>query len=47
MLAIQAYIFFGPAPASGNAAAMTALAAYALFAAVIRLVEHPDGSLAC
>jgi Na+/melibiose symporter-like transporter len=40
MLAIQAYVFFGPPPASGNAAAMTALAAYAIFAAVIRLLER-------
>jgi hypothetical protein len=35
MLGIQAYIFFGPPPASDRAAATTALAAYALFAAVI------------
>ena len=35
MLAIQAYVFFGPPPVSGAAAAMTALAAYAIFAAAI------------
>ena len=39
MLSIQAYIFFGPPPASGNAAAVTALAAYAIFAAVIWVLE--------
>ena len=44
MLAIQAYVFFGPPPASDNAAAVTALAAYAIFAAVIRFLERrsPD-----
>jgi len=35
MLAIQAYVFFGPPPASDRAAALTALAAYAVFAAVV------------
>jgi hypothetical protein len=40
MLAIQAYIFFGPPPASDKTAALTALAAYAIFAAVIRLLER-------
>jgi hypothetical protein len=35
MLAIQASIFFGPPPVSDKAAALTALAAYALFAAVV------------
>ena len=35
MLAIQAYVFFGPPPASDRAAASTALIAYAVFAAVI------------
>ena len=35
MLAIQAYIFFGPPPTSDRAAALTALIAYALFATVI------------
>jgi hypothetical protein len=35
MLGIQAYIFFGPPPASDRAAATTALVAYALFAAAI------------
>jgi len=38
MLAIQAYVFFGPPPASDNAAA-TAIVAYIVFAAVIRLLE--------
>jgi hypothetical protein len=35
MLAIQAYVFFGPPPASDRAAASTALIAYAAFATVI------------
>src|SRR5262245_36338917 len=35
MLGIQGYIFFGPPPVSSDAAAVTALAAYALFAVVI------------
>ena len=35
MLAIQAYIFFGPPPASDRAAASTALIAYAVFATAI------------
>ena len=34
MLAIQTYVFFGPPPASPNAAAATALIAYLVFAAV-------------
>jgi membrane-bound metal-dependent hydrolase YbcI (DUF457 family) len=42
MLAIQAYIFFGPPPASDKAAAWTALAAYALFAAVVARLERPN-----
>lgn len=40
MLAIQAYVFFGPPPTSDKAAALTALAAYALFALAIRLLER-------
>jgi hypothetical protein len=35
MLAIQAYVFFGPPPTSDRAAASTALIVYAVFAAVI------------
>ena len=35
MLAIQAYVFFGPPPTSDRAAASMALIAYAVFAAVI------------
>jgi len=34
MLAIQSYVFFGPLPASPNAAAATALISYLVFAAV-------------
>src|SRR6185369_17854318 len=41
MLAIQAYVFFGPPPVSDKAAAATALVAYALFAGVIRWLEGP------
>jgi membrane-bound metal-dependent hydrolase YbcI (DUF457 family) len=40
MLAIQAYIFFGPPPASDKAAAATALVSYAVFAIVIRALER-------
>jgi Ca2+/Na+ antiporter len=40
MVAIQAFVFFGPPSVSDRAAAMTALAAYALFAAVIALLER-------
>lgn len=39
-LGIQAFIFFGPPPSSDRAAALTALAAYILFAAVIRALER-------
>jgi hypothetical protein len=39
MLAIQAYVFFGPPPASDKAAAATAILAYVIFAVVIRLIE--------
>jgi hypothetical protein len=39
MLAIHSYVFFGPPPPSDKAAAATALAAYAAFALVIRLLE--------
>jgi hypothetical protein len=39
MLAIQAYVFFGPPPVSDKAAAVTAIAAYIVFAVVIRLLE--------
>jgi hypothetical protein len=35
MLAVQAYVFFGPPPASGAAIAVTALASYAVFALII------------
>jgi hypothetical protein len=40
MLALQAYIFFGPPPRSDRAAALTALAAYLLFAGAIRMLER-------
>jgi hypothetical protein len=40
MLAIQAYIFFGPPLVSDKAAATTAIVAYIVFAAVIRLLEE-------
>ena len=40
MVAVQAYVFFGPPPVSDKAAAITALAAYAVFAAVIGLFER-------
>ncbi len=40
MLAIQAYVFFGPPPASDKAAAASALIGYAVFAVVIRALER-------
>ncbi|MGH7537795.1 MAG: hypothetical protein ACREMF_04105 [Gemmatimonadales bacterium] len=40
MLGIQVAVFFGPPPVSDKAAAATALVAYAVFAAVIRLLER-------
>jgi len=40
MVAVQAFVFFGQPPASDRAAAMTALASYAVFAAVIALLER-------
>ena len=40
MLAIQAYVFFGPPPVSDHAAAWTALGAYVVFAAVARRLER-------
>jgi len=40
MLAIQAYVFFGPPPVSDRAAAATALGAYAVFAVIIRVLER-------
>jgi hypothetical protein len=39
ILLIHAYVFFGPPPVSDKVAAMTALAAYVIFAGVIRLLE--------
>jgi hypothetical protein len=45
MLAIQAYIFFGPPPVSANAAALTALGAYVVFAAVVARLERPSPAL--
>src|SRR5258707_7303373 len=39
MLGIQAYVFFGPPPASDKAAAATALIAYAVFSVVIPPLE--------
>jgi membrane-bound metal-dependent hydrolase YbcI (DUF457 family) len=39
MLAIQAYVFFGPPPASDKAAAVTALISYIVFAVIIRWIE--------
>jgi len=40
MLAIQAYVFFGPPPASDKAAAVTALVSYVVFALIIRALER-------
>lgn len=40
MLGIQAFVFFGPPPTSANAAALTAFAAYAVFAGVAHWLER-------
>jgi hypothetical protein len=40
MLAIQVYVFYGPPPASANAAAATAIVGYALFAFIIGMLER-------
>lgn len=40
MLAIQGYVFFGPPPISSGAAAITALVAYAVFAAVVQWLDR-------
>jgi hypothetical protein len=42
MLTIQAHVFFGPPPVSDRAAAWTALAVYALFAAIVARLERPS-----
>jgi hypothetical protein len=42
MLVIQVYVFFGPPPASDDAAALTALASYAVFAAIVARLERAD-----
>ncbi len=39
MLPVQAFVFFGPPPSSGRAAAITALVFYAVFAAVAYKIE--------
>lgn len=43
MLAIQAWIFFGPPPASPGAAAVTALVSYVAFAALVRWLDGRRG----
>ncbi len=40
MLAVQAFVFFGPPPSSDRAAAVTALGAYVVFAAVAGWLER-------
>ena len=46
MLAIQAYVFFGPPPSSGQTVAVTAIASYLIFAAVIWFLERPRRTIA-
>jgi hypothetical protein len=45
MLGVQAYIFFGPPPASGKAVAATAIVAYAAFALIAARLERPRRQL--
>lgn len=40
MLAVQAFVFFGPPPSSDRAAALTAIGSYALFAALAGWLER-------
>ena len=40
MLAVQAFVFFGPPPSSDRAAAVTAIGSYGLFAAVAGWLER-------
>ena len=40
MLAIQAFVFFGPPPTSDKAAAVTALASYSVFAGIVYWLER-------
>lgn len=40
MLGVQAFVFFGPPPTSANAAALTAFAAYAIFAGFAHWLER-------
>src|SRR5216684_1503544 len=40
MLAVQAFVFFGPPPSSDRAAAVTAIGSYVLFAAVAGRLER-------
>jgi membrane-bound metal-dependent hydrolase YbcI (DUF457 family) len=42
MVAIQVFVFFGPPPASGRTAALTALASYLVFAGVIAVLERRE-----
>jgi hypothetical protein len=44
MLVIQAKVFFGPPPASADAAALTALASYVAFAAIVARLESAGGA---
>lgn len=39
MIAVQAYVFFGPPPASDTALALTSITLYLVFAVVIRMLE--------
>lgn len=43
MLVVQAYVFFGPPPASDKALALTSIIAYLVFALVIGLLEGERG----
>src|SRR6185369_4243755 len=45
MIVVEAYVFFGPPPASDKALALTSIIAYLVFALVIGLLEGGRGSV--
>lgn len=44
MLAVHVFVFYGPPPVSGHAAAVSALAAYGIFAGIACWLERKEGT---